>query len=115
MKAGERHGMPEGALDLVAGRFGALAQPLRLRLLRALEGGERTVTDLIEATGAGQANVSRHLRVLMDAHMVSRRREGLNAYYRISDPAIFKLCDLVCRQIRAYFEANAAKFRRGRF
>lgn len=107
--------MPEGALELVARRFGALAQPLRLRLLQALESGERTVTDLISETGAGQANTSRHLRVLMDAGMVSRRRDGLNAYYRISDPAIFQLCDLVCRRIRAEFEAEAAKFRRARF
>ncbi len=103
--------MSAGALELVAARFGVLAEPTRLRILQALEGGERTVTGLVGATGAGQANVSRHLRVLMDAGMVARRREGLNAYYRICDPAIFELCDLVCRRMRSQLESAAARFR----
>lgn len=108
---GKRRGIPDGALEMVAARFGALAEPMRLRILQALEGGEMTVTGLVGTTGAGQANVSRHLRVLMEAGMVARRREGLNAFYRISDPAIFELCELVCRRMRSEFRVAAAKFR----
>ncbi|MCC6354197.1 MAG: helix-turn-helix transcriptional regulator [Verrucomicrobiae bacterium] len=110
MKRGaKREAMTWEALELVAARFGVLAEPMRLRILQALGGGERTVTELVGATGAGQANVSRHLRVLMDAGMVARRRAGLNAYYRIDDPGIFELCDLVCRRMRKAHEAAAAR------
>jgi DNA-binding transcriptional ArsR family regulator len=83
-------------LELLAERFKVLAEPVRLRLLNALRDGERTVTALVDATGAGQANVSRHLAMLHQHGMVARRKEGLHVYYRIADPAIFQLCELTC-------------------
>lgn len=92
-------GMSDEALEMIAGRFRLLAEPMRLRLLQALQGGERTVGDLVEVTGATQANVSKHLGMLYDAGIVARRKEGLNSYYRISDSSIFDLCDLVCTSL----------------
>src|SRR5687768_2093006 len=91
--------LPAEALDLVAARFRVLAEPMRLRLLNALHGGELSVNALVEATGAGQANVSKHLGVLAEAGMVGRRKEGLNVFYFIADPMIFQLCDLVCQRM----------------
>lgn len=88
-------------LELIATRFKVLAEPLRLRLLNALREGERTVTQLVDETGAGQANVSRHLALLHRHRMVSRRKDGLNVYYRIADPSIFELCELVCGGLEA--------------
>ena len=73
---------------------------MRLRILHSIQPGELTVTQIIEATGASQANVSKHLGVLTRAEMVGRRKEGLKAYYSISDPVIFELCDLVCNRLR---------------
>jgi ArsR family transcriptional regulator len=84
------------ALELIAARFRLLSEPMRLRILNALRGGERTVGELVQATGAGQANVSKHLGLLLDAGIVARRKEGLNAYYGIADRSIFDLCELVC-------------------
>lgn len=99
-------GYSDEALDLIAQRFKVLAEPMRLRILNVLRGGEKTVSELVEETGAGQANVSKHLGLLFRYGMVGRRKEGLNVYYRITDPAIFQLCDLVCSSMEAELEAK---------
>jgi len=88
--------LSDDALALVARRFAVLAEPTRLHLLQCLFAGERSVNALVELTGGTQANVSRHLQTLAHAHMVSRRKEGLQVFYAIADPSIFKLCELVC-------------------
>ena len=67
-------------LVLVAERFRVLSDPLRLRLLNALSAGEKSVAELVDATGASQANVSKHLGVLARAGLVSRRKAGLYVY-----------------------------------
>jgi ArsR family transcriptional regulator len=86
----------DDALLLVARRFAVLAEPMRLRLIQALFDGEHNVTDLVETTGGSQANVSRHLQTLTAAHILARRRKGAQVFYRILDPTIPKLCELVC-------------------
>jgi ArsR family transcriptional regulator len=103
--------LPLGALELVAARFRMLAEPMRLRLLNELRDGEKTVTTLVEATGAGQANVSKHLSLLADAGMVGRRKEGLNVYYFIVDESLFELCDLVCGRLQKELAEKARHFR----
>ena len=101
--------LADGTIDLVARRFGVLADPLRLRLIRALFPGERSVSALVIETGSTQANVSRHLRMLMLAGVIDRRKEGLQVFYTISDPSIKPLCEIVCgtleRQLRSQAEA----------
>lgn len=99
--------LSEEALDLVARRFAVLAEPMRLRLLQALFEGERHVNALVEVTGSTQANVSRHLQTLTQAHILSRRKEGLQVFYAIADPSIFKLCELVCGSLEKQFTRNA--------
>jgi DNA-binding transcriptional ArsR family regulator len=84
-------------VDHVARRFRTLGEPFRLRILQALESGEHTVTQLVDALDANQSNVSKHLQVLFDASLVGRRREGNSILYSIADPVVFKLCELVCR------------------
>jgi DNA-binding transcriptional ArsR family regulator len=86
----------EELLDGISARFKALAEPMRLRILDALRRRELTVGDLVEAVGAHQANVSKHLAVLFREGFVARRKDGLHVYYRVADPAVFELCDLVC-------------------
>lgn len=109
-KAGASKVLPPGALELVAARFKMLAEPMRLRLLNELRGGEKTVTELVEAIGAGQANVSKHLGLLADAGMVARRKEGLNVNYFITDESLFELCDLVCGRLQKELAEKAAHF-----
>ena len=91
---------PEMA-DLMARRFAALAEPTRLRLLNLMHAAEEiSVGELVEATGGTQANVSKHLGVLLRERMVSRRRDGSRALYSIADPTLIALCDEVCAGVR---------------
>lgn len=80
----------------IAERFKALGEPMRLLLLEALRRGECSVGELAERTGGGQANVSKHLRVLFQQGYVDRRKDGTTNWYRITDPQVFKMCELVC-------------------
>lgn len=93
-------------LELVAERFKALSEPARLRLLDALRGGERTVSELMEGTGLGQANVSKHLQMLHALGFVERRKEGLYVYYRLASEEVFILCDIVCGRLAEEAEAR---------
>jgi ArsR family transcriptional regulator len=95
------------ALELIASWFRTLAEPSRLRILRALEGGEMNISQLVVVTGLTQANVSRHVQTLVDAGMVGRRREGLSVICFIADPGIRDLCDTVCRNLQTRLAGQA--------
>jgi ArsR family transcriptional regulator len=82
--------------EIIAGRFRALGEPMRLRLLDILRQGERGVGELAYELEAGQANVSKHLQVLLSAGFVERHKEGVSSVYQVADPEVFKLCDIVC-------------------
>ncbi|HSP45613.1 MAG TPA: metalloregulator ArsR/SmtB family transcription factor [Chthoniobacterales bacterium] len=99
------------ALRFVAERFRVLGEPMRLKLLMALETGEKNVTELVQLTDSTQANVSKHLGILSDAAMVSRRKEGLKTFYVISEPQIFELCDLMCSKLQKEFTEKSRHFR----
>lgn len=88
--------MNDAALEMVAARFRLLGDPSRLRLLNILMHGERTVQELVDASGLSQTNVSRHLALMRRDGAVARSRDGQFAVYRIADPTIEKLCTLVC-------------------
>ena len=96
------------ALQLIASRFRALSEPVRLRLLNLLMQGEHTVGRLVEASGSGQANVSKHLAMLRDAGMIGMRKEGLTTVCFIADPIVAELCDMMCSRLRVEMESKAA-------
>ncbi|MFN8573846.1 MAG: metalloregulator ArsR/SmtB family transcription factor [Gemmatimonadaceae bacterium] len=98
-------------LELVADRFRALSDPARLRLLNELRDGERSVTELVEATALGQANVSKHLSFLHQLGYLKRRKEGLFTYYALADREIFRLCDIMCGRIEAEAAARRKALR----
>ncbi|NNE43116.1 MAG: winged helix-turn-helix transcriptional regulator [Gemmatimonadetes bacterium] len=101
----------EKTLELVARRFRILADPLRLQILQALHGGEMSVGELVEAVGAQQANVSKHLQQLHRAGILDRERRGVQVFYAVGDPTIFKLCDLVCGSIDSRLEEELRALR----
>jgi DNA-binding transcriptional ArsR family regulator len=84
------------ALERVAARFRVLGEPMRLRLLQQLMDGEKNVSDLVTLVDSTQANVSRHLALLLQNGIVEKRRDGTSIYYRLTDPSIFQLCHIVC-------------------
>jgi rhodanese-related sulfurtransferase len=69
----------------------ALASPARLELLDLLSQGERSVEELASEAELSVANTSSHLRVLSNAQLVGARKEGVRVYYRLADPAVFRL------------------------
>lgn len=81
-------------VDLQAKLFRGFADPSRLALLVMLRGGERTVSDLVQATGLTQPNVSNHLGCLRDCGLVTVRQQGRFAYYTLSDPRVEQLLAL---------------------
>jgi DNA-binding transcriptional ArsR family regulator len=91
--------LDERALAHVAKYFKALAEPMRLKILNALQDGEQNVSQLTELSQSTQANVSKHLSLLAQAGLVQRDSRGTSVYYRIADPSVFALCELVCGQI----------------
>jgi len=86
-------------LQAMAERFKALSDPNRLAILIALRGGEKSVSELMEATALAQANVSKHLSVLHRMGYVERRRAGGYVFYRMSATDVFKVCDLMCDRL----------------
>lgn len=104
--------MPPEALELVAARFRALGEPIRLRLLQTLEQGEMRVSALTAAVRSTQPNVSKHLRILQEAGLVRRRQQGNSANYSIADETVFELCELVCDGVRGRLEAQVGALNR---
>jgi len=99
------------ALELVAARFRAMGEPLRLRLLQELEGGERSVSALAESVDSTQPNVSKHLKILQDAGLVKRRQRGNTVFCSTADPIVFELCEIICSRPHDWIEARVGAFR----
>lgn len=92
--------------DSVARYFSLLAEPTRLRILHTICTAERSVSQIVEATGATQTNVSRHLSMMYQAGVVSRRREGSAVFYKVLDPELTEICRKVCVRIASRIEAG---------
>jgi ubiquinone/menaquinone biosynthesis C-methylase UbiE len=75
---------PLSLADLIAG-LRAAGEDTRLRILALLADGELTVTDLTDVLGQSQPRVSRHLKLLAEAGLIERSREGAWAFFRIAD------------------------------
>ena len=65
----------------------AIGEETRLRIVAVLRHGELTVTDLTEILGQSQPRVSRHLKLLADAGLIVKHREGTWAFFRLADSA----------------------------
>lgn len=97
--AGSEHQTPE-SMELIAQYFRVLSDAQRLRILHCLQTGEHTVGEIAELTGASPSNVSKHLALLRANGLVGRRQAGNRAYFGITAPFIFELCDIVCSGAR---------------
>jgi DNA-binding transcriptional ArsR family regulator len=99
------------ALERVANLFRAFSEASRLAILQELKSGERSVSDIVDALPTSQANVSKQLKMLHEAGVVSRRKEGTQVLYQIADPMVFELCRLVCDKLnRDVMKTSRLKF-----
>ncbi len=92
------------ALGLMANFFKVLSEVSRLQIVCSLKTGAKNVSEIVEETGLGQANVSKHLNMLTKAGIVAREQKGICVYYQIANPFLFELCDLVCDALTAQFQ-----------
>lgn len=82
------------AIELQAKLFRGFADRSRLAILEALRGGALTVTEIVEATGLTQSNVSNHLACLRDCGLVTATQQGRFVYYELSDWRVGQLLSL---------------------
>ena len=73
--------------------FKALSHPLRIAILDTLRHGELGVNELSATLKVEQSALSQQLGILRGRSIVVGRKEGLNVFYSVPDPAIFKLLD----------------------
>ena len=106
----ERSQISDEALEMVAMRFRSLGEPMCLKIIRLLEVGEMSGGQLVESLRASQANVSKHLKLLVNAGVLSRRAQGTSAFYHIWDPVILKVCDTICNGLAERVKAEAEGF-----
>ena len=99
--------------ESVARYFSVLGEPTRLRILYALCQEEKCVNEIIKVTALAQANVSRHLGLMYQAGMLSRRREGTQIFYKVADPMYIELCRTVSTQVAS--RADSASVSRESF
>ena len=94
------------AFEKIAAIFRALSEPMRLAILQELKSGPKTVGALAEAITASQANVSKHLKVMHDAHLLSREKQGTSVFYSIETDLAIPLCELVCLHLNTQGRAR---------
>ena len=88
--------IPSLTLERAAELFGVLSTPVRLQIIRALCDGEQNVTHLLAQIEASQPNMSRHLQVLYQAGVLTKRRSGHQIFYRLAHDSQALVCRLVC-------------------
>lgn len=103
---------PDEVFDAVAAYFSILSEPNRLKIMHAICQQERSVNQIVEEVGATQTNISRHLNLMHRGGVVTRRKEGNQVFYRISDPAMVEICRTVCVRIAGSIE-NRQPLRQG--
>lgn len=86
-------------LERVASLFRAFAEPTRLAIIQELKSGELSVSEIVNMLPTSQANVSKQLKLLYDAGIVTRRKQGTQVLYAIADEIVFELCSLVCDKL----------------
>lgn len=82
-------------LEEVAALFKVLGEPMRLRILQAICKTPLSVNEIVEATEATQANVSKHLALLTTAGILQRERDGQRVFYSVKEPLVMHLCETV--------------------
>lgn len=87
-------------MNVMAQRFKAMSEPLRLKILQLLKEGERSVGEIAEVLELKHGTASANLNAMAKAGLVSTRREGVKIYYHITNEMVLQICDVACACIR---------------
>lgn len=90
--------------------FKVLGDENRLRILQALEQGERSVSEILEQTGLAQTLASFHLRTLREAGVVNTERKGPFIFYSLADRSLPNLLEACSKYAATLSEARPAEF-----
>lgn len=91
--------LPPALAELIAERLRIIGDPNRIRILDLLRDGELTVGQISARLGTSQQNTSKHLTMLLNAGIVSRRKHGTSAFYAVADEGVYSLCEQVCGSV----------------
>ncbi len=87
-----------------AGIFKVLAHPTRIHIIEILRSGEQAVGGILAQVQVGQANLSQHLSVLRQSHLVVTRKAGNHVLYSLRDPLLAEVIDAMRQYFQKYFE-----------
>jgi ArsR family transcriptional regulator len=103
--------MDDSIFEFQADFCKAMGNAARLKILHALRERGKTVSEIIRETGYSQANVSRHLSVLRGVGVVDSERHGTTIFYRLTDPKVGEVCDLVRNVLAVHMKQRSEMFK----
>ena len=99
--------METTAADLKSEIFDALAHPNRIRILESLRQGPRCNCEIAPELGIEQSNLSRHLKILVQAGILFAWKDGLRVNFKVVDSRTFRLLDIATALARQDVEKKA--------
>jgi DNA-binding transcriptional ArsR family regulator len=93
--------------ETVSELFSLLSTPIRLKIISAVCEREKNVSELLAEIDTTQPNMSQHLSTLYRAGILSKRREGVQVYYRLQSERVATLCRAVCTQVAIELDEQA--------
>lgn len=100
-QSNHRAPLPMQIVELTAQRLRVMAEPKRISLLEALNGGEAGVQELADQVGLPHQNASHHLTLLWNAGLVCRRREGTMTLYAVADWSAWWVVEQIARWVQS--------------
>jgi len=97
-------------LDRVASFFRAFAEPTRLALLQELQEGPRNVGELVATLAMTQTNISKQLKILFEAGLLAREKQGTSVSYSICEHTVLDLCRIACDKLNRETRPKNLKF-----
>jgi ArsR family transcriptional regulator len=91
-----------------AGIFKVLAHPTRIHVIETLREGELSVGTILEQVKVEPANLSQHLSVLRQSHLVITRKDGNQVLYSLRDPLLLEVLDAMRKYFQKHFEDSIA-------
>ena len=89
----------DGVFEAVATYFSMMSEPTRLKIITAICQEEKSVNQIVTELGATQTNISRHLGLMYRNGVITKRKEGNQVFYSISDSSMVEICRAVCTRI----------------